>query len=1314
MIVPSKFNGYNRDGTRNLFMGGGGGGGPTQTTSTVTNSNIPGYAQPYVESMLGATQKQLFNTSQVQTGTDDQGNAIMGTQLDSFKPYQAYGGTYDAQGNQTAYDPTKGIAGFTPDQLKTQQGIMGLKTPAGFRTAELGTESVYNDLKTNQYTAPTNLGYTADTAKAATAGTSQNAVGSGYTASNAGSQGYTSRDATSQGYTSSDAAAIKAEAARLGVAPEAIAAQFKGPQDISSGIVSSGSPLTAFQMSAAQSQYAPTLNQYSMGAAPTVATKSFTDRGTAESYMSPYMQQVVDAQKREAQRDADIAGQAQGAQAARSGAFGGGRDSIMRAEAARNLATQKGNIQAQGLQSAFQQAQQQFNAEQGYGLQGQIANQQAGLTVGQQNLGAQLGIQQLGTQTGTQIALANLSNTQQAAVQNQAASLQAQGMTSAQALQAALANQSSGLQAAQANQGMAFNTAAQNAQLAQQAALANQSMKGQYGLTQGQFDQAANMQTSSQAQNAALANAAAKSAASQFGASAANQAQLANAAAFNQAAQFGAGAANTAALQNAAAASQASQFGAAAGNQASLANQAAANQMAQYNAGLGQQTALANQAAANQAAQFGAGQNLTSAQTAAQYGLAGNALQLQAAGQLGTLSGQELAAQQGILGMQSTVGAQQQALDQAAKNQAVQDYANAQQYPLMQLGTMSNMLRGLPMQASTTNQYAASPNPMSTAIGTIGAGASIYNATKPGGAAGGLPSEFKYAKGGIASVPRYDMGGEVESQLENMDEKGLAAQAKESSSPSIRRMAQRLLRERQMGNKPQGTGPMGVQYQAAQPQMPSYMPGGIVAFAAGDTVYGGPSSEEGGEEKAKGIDLAGRTMEQRLAMAAPSTPPAGGIMGASPVTQVSVAPAGPSPDVVKEAMRQRDLNTVQANRSTADVIKEIQAERDASGIGDNKAREEYRSQQMAERANMKDEQERQRHMRLAEFFASWGSTPGPVLVAGMNALKQSIPGLITDQKEAKKARREADKIIYDIDESTRLDKQGMHNEATARREKAAKYAEEYNKYLLTFQSQRESDKRALDQTIMTTDAQRDVANINARTQGGMNAQRSQEMMFANVDRALGIALNRQRDIEKDIEATRSKPPKNSPLADAMQSVSRYNDLLRNSKNDPSKVPEIVKSAAEQGQKVIDAFETRSTQRLQDAKAEVKRFEDIFTTQGRGSKSEKVASTSKDDPSDIMDILKQQPPASAASANAPASGTTKLANKPAKTTTEVPTNTLASNPYRETGRGRTGVDQGALQRDLQEYNELKDSKLSVAAGRRSFLEKKLRAAGALED
>lgn len=101
----------------------------------------------------------------------------------------------------------------------------------------------------------------------------------------------------------------------------------------------------------------------------------------AGQYMDPYMQNVVDIQQREAQRQADIAGTQRGAQAVQSGAFGGSRQAIMDAEAARNLAMQKGDIQARGLQDAFSRGQTQFNTEQqlreqsrqygaGLGLQG--------------------------------------------------------------------------------------------------------------------------------------------------------------------------------------------------------------------------------------------------------------------------------------------------------------------------------------------------------------------------------------------------------------------------------------------------------------------------------------------------------------------------------------------------------------------------------------------------------------------------------------------------------------------------------------------------------------------------------------------------------------------------------------------------------------------------------------------------------------------------------------------------------------------------------------------------------------------------------
>ncbi len=136
----------------------------------------------------------------------------------------------------------------------------------------------------------------------------------------------------------------------------------------------------------------------------------------AGQYMNPFMQNVVDIQQREAQRQADIAGTQRGAQAVKAGAFGGSRQAVMDAEAARNLAIQKGDIQAQGLNQAFNQAQTQFNTEQqlaeqarqygaGLGLQGlQTAIQGAGQlgTLGQQGFTQGMDINKLQAQYGGQ------------------------------------------------------------------------------------------------------------------------------------------------------------------------------------------------------------------------------------------------------------------------------------------------------------------------------------------------------------------------------------------------------------------------------------------------------------------------------------------------------------------------------------------------------------------------------------------------------------------------------------------------------------------------------------------------------------------------------------------------------------------------------------------------------------------------------------------------------------------------------------------------------------------------------------------------
>ena len=381
--------------------------------------------------------------------------------------------------------------------------------------------------------------------------------------------------------------------------------------------------------------------------------------------------------------------------------------------------TQNLNAQQQArVQNAANQLQASgMNAQQA--MQAALANQQAGLTTGTQNLNAALGVQQLGSQTGLQTSLANLSSAQQANVQNQAARLQTQGM---------------------------------NAQQAMQAALANQQTQSQYGLQQGQLNQ---------------------------------QTALANQAAQNQAGQFNAG-------QNLQAASLGAQYG------------QAANQLNE------------------QSRQYGAG-----------YGMQGLQTGLQGANQLASVGSQGLQAQQGIYGLQNQVGQQQQLNQQQVINQAMQDYANAQQYPLMQLGTMSNMLRGLPMQAQTTQQYQAQANPITQGIGAIGTLGSLGSIGK---ASGGTVKSM--ASGGITSIPRYDVGGSVEEQLANLPDATLKKEAMESPSQQIRAMAAAILKQRQAGleakpqaaEAPQGVGPMGVDYNA------NYAGGGIIAFATGETV----------------------------------------------------------------------------------------------------------------------------------------------------------------------------------------------------------------------------------------------------------------------------------------------------------------------------------------------------------------------------------------------------------------------------------------------------------------------------------------------
>ena len=154
---------------------------------------------------------------------------------------------------------------------------------------------------------------------------------------------------------------------------------------------------------------APELTQFQMGPAQMFGSEQ------AQQYMSPYMQNVVDIQQRQAIDAARRAQLGQNLAAARQGTYGGARQALLQGERESGLRTQLGDIQARGLQSAYEQAQQQFERDRA-----------AQMGVGTQNLQAALGVQQLGAGQSLEAQRANQAAALQAGQQRLGA---AQGLT---------------------------------------------------------------------------------------------------------------------------------------------------------------------------------------------------------------------------------------------------------------------------------------------------------------------------------------------------------------------------------------------------------------------------------------------------------------------------------------------------------------------------------------------------------------------------------------------------------------------------------------------------------------------------------------------------------------------------------------------------------------------------------------------------------------------------------------------------------------------------------------------------------------------
>lgn len=324
-------------------------GGSSSQPSTMTQTSIPEYANPYVRAMLGQAMKTVFNIQPsgsappVEVGPDQR---VLAQYVGGIK-----------QGGMAEGGVVKMASGGAPDDKIGGFDILGLRPPPVYEG--LGAQ----DYRVAGFSKPQLDAYD---------------IVRSYKGPLIGGA-----DEMIRPYADARSATTQAGIAAL-TKPEYAPANING----------------AYQAQRFSPDYM--LGQFVQG--------SFTDDGNATKFMDPYIQNVVNINKREAIRDNAIQNAAQQAQATQAGAFGSGRDAIVRAEAQRNLNTRLGDIQNTGLQSAFTNAQNQYNTEAARNFAAQQAREQAKqFAVGSQLQAGQMNEQsrQFGANLGLQSQLAN-------------------------------------------------------------------------------------------------------------------------------------------------------------------------------------------------------------------------------------------------------------------------------------------------------------------------------------------------------------------------------------------------------------------------------------------------------------------------------------------------------------------------------------------------------------------------------------------------------------------------------------------------------------------------------------------------------------------------------------------------------------------------------------------------------------------------------------------------------------------------------------------------------------------------------------------
>lgn len=677
-------------------MGKGSSQAPTE--STIRQTNLPEYADPYFRRMLQGAEDstQPYQDDLSRPIYDDDQNITGFEQESTYKPYPGeriassdmYG---DIMGSRamTRGIAQSGIAGMPQAQAAAQAGmdmqaeaLGGLRGLANYNTGQFDAQSVdpYSGFQAadtsdfaNQYSA-------ADTSDFANEFQAFNPNQySGFEQAQANSM--------MNEFQSVDPNSMMNEYQMANFSPSGQFSQydFRNPAEFSNFGVRDD------------------FNYSGFGFDP---TRQF---GTAEAnrYMSPYMDAVVADQKSQAIQDFERQGASRDAVAVQAGAFGGSRQAVQESLAEESLQDRLRSIGASGTQSAFEQSAQQFERdraaqERQLGMEvGEFGRVQSGLASEQGRVDA-LRMQEQSQREFRQADEYARSGNMEAA---EAARVQAANTAELARTQAGMAGEMGRTQAGRVGENARMDNMYQQEAARTQAARANE---------QARLDDFLRMEMGRVQQSEAAENARMDSImqqeAGRVQSSRVNELGRAQGMTASELARIQSGRVNELGRAQGLTASEMARI-----------QQSEAAELARTQ-GIDVSEAARIQQAREASRQFGAGQGLAAYQA---IGSGASNLAGLGAGLSGLGERQRAADIQGAQLLEAT-GRDIRAEDQARLDMSYEDFIRQRDYPMQQYQQMAGILRGVPVTPNVDEQRFASYNPMQQALGAGISGLGLY------------------------------------------------------------------------------------------------------------------------------------------------------------------------------------------------------------------------------------------------------------------------------------------------------------------------------------------------------------------------------------------------------------------------------------------------------------------------------------------------------------------------------------------------------------------------------------------------------------